>query len=71
MQEAPRRRDAAAMNSELIGSRVTRSWRRCASCGRFFAFRQFERAPRDCEACGSARLVPASPRFTFWRLLGD
>jgi len=60
----------AAMNSELIGSQITRSWRRCATCGRFFSFPQWGRAPRDC-SCGSVHLVPSSPRFSFWRLMGE
>ena len=58
MATGSRGREACAMNSELIGSRVTRSWRRCASCGRFFSFPQWGRAPRDCEAAaapGSSR----------------
>jgi DNA-directed RNA polymerase subunit RPC12/RpoP len=66
-----RRYEARAMNSELIGSRITRSWRRCTSCGRFFSFPQWGREPRDCQACGHARLVPSSPGLSFWRLLND
>jgi rRNA maturation endonuclease Nob1 len=59
------------MHSELIGSLTTRYWRRCTSCGQFFSYPRWGRAPRGCGACGSALLVPSSPRFSFWRLLDE
>jgi len=60
-----------AMDAQRNRSSQTRSWRRCAACGRFFSFASWGKTPRECEACGSRALVPAAPSLSFWRLLNE
>jgi len=66
-------RKSGVMNSEMTGTRNTRSWRRCALCGQFFSFPRSSSAPRDCAACGNARLAPSSRGLSLrrLRLLGE
>jgi DNA-directed RNA polymerase subunit RPC12/RpoP len=59
------------MDMQTIGSQFSGAWRRCASCGRFFSFPQWRRIPGECQACGSAMLVPTAPSMSFWRLMDD
>jgi hypothetical protein len=69
MEAAGPRRDPCAMSAGPSRSPFSRAWRHCGLCGRFFSsFPDCDRARRDCEDCGTARLVSSAPPISVRRL---
>jgi len=69
MDAAGLRCERRAMSAALSRSPFSRAWRHCGLCGRFFSsFPNCDRARRDCQACGTARLLSSSPPISLRRL---